>query len=1142
MATCLLCGTENANSAKFCNECAAPLPATSAGRRERRVVSVVFADLVGFTSRAEQLDVEDVEDLLGRYHALLRRELERHGGTVEKFIGDAVMALFGAPVAHEDDPERAVRAALAIQETVAELRERDEIDLHVRIGVTTGEALVALGANPQLGEAMASGDVVNTAARLESAAPADGVLVDEFTYRATERAILLEAAEPVAAKGKSQTVAVWRAVAPRSLRPEHSRVTDAPLVGREREAEALVGALARSQAEPSAQLVTLVGSPGIGKTRLVEELWAHVDRMPDLVTWRQGRSLAYGEGIALWALGEMVKGQAGILESDAAEQAGAKLRHAVNELIRDEHDRDWVERQLRPLVGLDAAAALGGESGRVEAFAAWRRFFEALAEAGPAVLVFEDVHWADDALLDFVDLLTERAGDVPLLIVCTARPELLERRPMWGGGKTNSATLSLAPLSAADTARLVAGLLEEARLPVTVRESLLARAEGNPLYAQEYVRMLQDRGLLVSDGGEWHLAGDIEGLPESVQGIIAARLDTLSDEEKVLVQDAAVVGRTAWVGAVCALSDHTPQRADEIIHSLERKQLVRRNRRSSFAGEIEFTFGHALTQEVAYSQIRRSGRAEKHERAGGWIEGLPGQRDDKAELLAHHYLTALELRRRAGEDAAVLEPKVRAALVEAAHQAEAVNAHAAAARHARAALELTPADDAKRAPLLLDYATAQYRAAAVDETTLTEAVAAQIAASDWRGAAWAEYMLGDWTEHVLGEGERADGHYARAAEFAARVSETEIQSLVAYSQAARLNVTGQAEDSIAFIDKALRGPIEAGDDRGRALLVERRGWSRMALGDAGGIEDSAEGARLLALHAHPRAALAHSNLAEGLAGLGKLDEAREARTQALWLAERSGEPTEIAWVQLGQAEGRYHAGEWDEAQRACERHVDDADRLNSVWARFTRGLIALARGDTELARGDADAIRAYAASSDNAEAGVMGLALNVLVLARAGDDAGGRAALQEFLAKWPTGGAATRAPVLAEVAVVIGRSGPSGEIAHAASLLATESRWREAIIATAEGRHAESSDLYRAIGSRPMCAHAQLLAAYAAEGEGPGGEAADGLLQALAFYEEVAATACSEAARGLSEWLRRRALHPIPGFRARVSDRARDPE
>ena len=355
-------------------------------------------------------------------------------------------------------------------------------------------------------------------------------------------------------------------------------MTSQTLIGRAPEVEALHAAVAAS-ATGESRIVLVTGDAGIGKTRLVEELYAYVGELPELVTWRRGRSLAYGEGIAFWALGEVVKAQAGILESDSANVADHKLRDAVESLGLEERDREWVVRHLGPLVGLEAATSRSDGS-RVEGFAAWRRFLEALAAAGATVLVFEDIHWADDALLDFIDLLAERAGAVPMLIVCTARPELFERRAGWAGGTTNPNTLMLTSLSEEDTARLVGDLLDQALLPADVQQRLLTQAGGNPLYAQEYVRMLQDRSLLLHGETGWTLAGEMEAPPESIQGIIAARLDTLSADEKSLLQDAAVIGRTAWLGAVCALTERNVWEADELLHGLERKQLVQRVRRS----------------------------------------------------------------------------------------------------------------------------------------------------------------------------------------------------------------------------------------------------------------------------------------------------------------------------------------------------------------------------------------------------------------------------------------------------------------------------------------------------------------------------------------------------------------------------------
>ena len=338
MIVCPSCSAENADSARFCSSCGAALElAAPAAREERKVVTVLFADLVGFTARAEQLDPEDVRALLAPYHSHLRSELERFGGTVEKFIGDAVVALFGAPTAHEDDPERAVRAALAIRDWAVE---QDE--LQVRIAVNTGEALIALGARPAEGEGMASGDVVNTAARLQSAAPVNGILVGETTYRATSQVIEYRDAEPVEAKGKSAPVPAWEAVEARSRFGVDLAQARSPLVGRDRQLGMLRDALEWARTQRALHLVTLVGIPGIGKSRLVSELFRSIEAEPDFTHWRQGRSLPYGEGVSFWALAEIVKAQAGILESDSEDEVEAKLTAAVREVAADESEAVWM--------------------------------------------------------------------------------------------------------------------------------------------------------------------------------------------------------------------------------------------------------------------------------------------------------------------------------------------------------------------------------------------------------------------------------------------------------------------------------------------------------------------------------------------------------------------------------------------------------------------------------------------------------------------------------------------------------------------------------------------------------------------------------------------------------------------------------
>jgi predicted ATPase/class 3 adenylate cyclase len=714
VGVCRSCGHENQPGAKFCSECGGALVAAATlAREERKVVTVLFADLVGFTSRAEQLDPEDVRALLSPFYARLRAELERFGGTVEKFIGDAVMALFGAPVTHEDDAERAVRAALAIRDWV-----REEEWIQVRLAVNTGEALIMLGARPSEGEGMAAGDVVNTAARLQAAAPVNGVLVGERTFRETRAVIEYRTAVPVTAKGKREPVPAWEALQARARFgvdvPHQARTA---LVGRQRELGVLREALVRVRAERTPQLVTLVGVPGIGKSRLLYELSQITDAEADLISWRQGRSLPYGEGVSFWALAEMVKAQAGILEDDPPDQAGAKLAQMTADVMRGAADADWVHRHLGSLVGLGSGGVPAGGD-RNEMFAAWRHFFEALAERRPLVLVFEDLHWADDGLLDFVDHLTDWAGEVPLLVVGAARPELLARRPGWGGGKPNALTLSLAPLSDDDTARLIGSLLGRPVLEAGQQAGLLAQAGGNPLYAEQYVQILAD-----------HWAGQELPLPESIQGIIAARLDLLAPAEKRLLQDAAVIGKVFWPGAVAALGGTPGRGEEEYLHGLERKQFVRRERHSSVTGETQYAFLHVLLRDVAYGQIPRAARVGKHAAAAGWIESL-GRPDDHAEMLAHHYQRAMDLARAASQDTTGLAPGARTALQRAGDRAFALNAFPAAAGYYRAALALWQQDaQEERAGLLRLLGTALYEAGELQQAEAALAEGAEAAAA-----------------------------------------------------------------------------------------------------------------------------------------------------------------------------------------------------------------------------------------------------------------------------------------------------------------------------------------------------------------------------------------------------------------------------
>jgi class 3 adenylate cyclase/tetratricopeptide (TPR) repeat protein len=843
---CPSCGRENPPESRFCNACGSSLsPVPVSAREERKTVTVVFADLVGSTARAEKLDPEDVRAVLAPYHDRLRTELERFGGTVEKFIGDAVVGVFGAPVAHEDDPERAVRAALAIQDAIAELNESDPaLELEVRIGVNTGDALVALGARPELGEAMVAGDVMNAGARLQSAAPPGHVLVAEATYRATERAIEYRPAEPVQAKGKEQPLTAWLAVVPRArFGVDVFQTSRAPLVGREREVELLAAALSRAREERETQLVTIVGVPGIGKSRLVYELSRIVRDDPELIVWRQGRSLPYGEGVAFWALGEIVKAQAGILESDGAAEAGEKLAAAIRDLVGPD-EADWLERHLRPLIGLGGDADPGQEQ-RTEAFAAWRRFFEALAEQRPVVLVFEDVQWADEGLLDFVDELADRVAGVPLLVVCSARPELLERRPGWGGGKRNALTVSLAPLDDEDTARLLSALLDRSVLPAEEQAVLLQRTGGNPLYAEEYARMLEADPTLAE-------------VPETLQGVVAARIDALRAEEKALLQQAAVLGKVFWTDALMALAEVDERLVEDRLYSLERKEFVRREQRSAVAGARQYVFVHALVRDGAYGQMPRALRSDAHRRIADWIESLPPDRaEDRAEMLAHHLVQALEYGRAAGRDVGDLVPRAALALREAGDRAWAIGApHSALALYEQSlALDPAAADDPY---LLLRLGRARLIVHGAGDSELGRASAA-LAGSDAEAAAEAEIALG---EAIWQRGDQAGAvrHFEAAASLAEDLPTSPQKGWVIGQRARFLALAGRSSEAEQLAEQAIAIADELGDQELLGDVLNTLGVARAHAGDPRWREDF-ERSLALALEINSwRASRAYLNL------------------------------------------------------------------------------------------------------------------------------------------------------------------------------------------------------------------------------------------------------------------------------------------
>jgi class 3 adenylate cyclase len=499
MMTCRSCGTENPDGSKFCNECATPLGASARPvAEERKVVTSLFCDLVGFTALSESTDPEDLDKMLAAYFAMARGRIEGHGGVVEKFIGDAVVGVFGVPAAHEDDPERAVRAALHITEDAEEMTSVGGAPLRLRVGINTGEALVRLGVSPASGEGFLTGDSINTASRIQSVAPVMGVAVGIATYDATAAVFDYEELEPATLKGKAEPVRVFHAKKPLArFGADLTRTHDTPFVGREIDLASLKGIFDKTLATNSPQLVTVVGEPGLGKSRIVAELGADIDTRPELVTWRQGRCLPYGDGITFWALGEIVKAHAGILESDPPDVATAKL----DVVLPEGEERPWFRQRLLPLLGIEANST----AEREEQFTAWRRFLEHIAEQDPTVLVFEDLHWADEALLAFLEHLADRAEAVPLLVIGTARPELFERHPDYTARLRNVTPINLMRLSEEETARLVSALLETTVVPGVLQQPILDRSGGNPLYAEEFVRLLKDKDLVVKNGASWEL-------------------------------------------------------------------------------------------------------------------------------------------------------------------------------------------------------------------------------------------------------------------------------------------------------------------------------------------------------------------------------------------------------------------------------------------------------------------------------------------------------------------------------------------------------------------------------------------------------------------------------------------------------------
>jgi class 3 adenylate cyclase/tetratricopeptide (TPR) repeat protein len=963
MRVCPACGEQNPARARFCLNCGTPLGVTSqADAEERRLVTVLFCDLVGFTARSDRADPEEVKETLRPFHARVQREIERHGGWVAEFLGDGVLAIFGAPTAHEDDPERAIRAALRIQEAIGELNAEDPaLQLAARVGIETGEAVVSFGPGPQIGGNV-TGDVTNTASRLQGVAPAGGIVVGEATHRATAGLFRFRELQPVSVKGKADPLPIWQPLAPTSRMPADTAGRfRTPLVGRRDELDTLQRLLLRTIRDRTPGFAVITGEPGVGKTRLVAELARLADEVPELVRWRQGRPLPYGEGVAFSALADIVKAEAGILESDRSDEARAKLLESFEATVQDATEREVLLDALAPLLGLatpgdrveegDGWGSGATEGDRFETFATWRRYLEILASDRPLVLVFEDLHRASGPFLEFVDHILDWSAGLPMLVLAVGRPELAGRRPEWIAWSA-ATHVEVRPLAPRETRQLVGLLLEEVRLSPDTVERVVDRSEGLPLYAEEFVAMLRERPHDASGDG-----GGAPAVPASLRTLVAARLDGLPVEERAFLQDVAVVGQSFWTGAAAAVTGLPADPLDRIVGELARRGLIHEVRPSTVEGEGEFAFAHAVVRDVAYAQIPRRIRAAKHRAVAEWIERIAGDRvADRAEALAQHFGQAVVLSRAAGDlrtSEELLEPTVRYVLL-AAERALGFDANRAHRLYARA-LSLLPTGHPMRARALRDAGVA---AAALGRFAEGE---------DLLRAALAEYQERD---DQVG---RADVMVALARQLLERGETEAVDPLLdvalgllearepgpalarAYARhAGRLLVVGDYEAAERRARQGLELARSLAMGREEVLALNYVGASRSLLGAPDGLDTlraAIERGRQLGLGSET--AIAMNNLAENLRFLeGPAASLHEWETMIDFCSER-GLSTSLAWARDGLIQALFDLGRWDEVL-AMEPEAEAWDRAQGpspfgAAARMLAAWIELRRGRIEEA-------------------------------------------------------------------------------------------------------------------------------------------------------------------------------------------------